>query len=69
MLYIVPDCKKAIYPLLGKIELAIFPGVFNTALSLVKYPEMGKSIYPHFHKISAVINHYIPKYHNSRVAK
>ena len=32
-----PDWKKAIYPLLGKIELAIFPGVFNTAHSRVKY--------------------------------
>ena len=31
-----PDCNKAIYSLLGKIELAIFPGVFNTALSRVK---------------------------------
>ena len=31
-----PDNKKAIYPFLGKIEIVIFAGVFNTALSRVK---------------------------------
>ena len=31
-----PECNKATCILLGNIELAIFPGVFNTALSCVK---------------------------------
>jgi len=33
---ISPDSNKAIYQLLGKLELAIFPGVFNTTISRVK---------------------------------
>ena len=69
-----PDSKKGLYPLLDKIGLALFPGVFKLVLSRVKnikalsltvteIPEVGNSIYLHFHKISAAINPYLPKYH------